>query len=61
MSLPSNWRDLCATNSISKEDYRLVIEHLRAGRKAAAELSAIKKAQSGKRKRKKTPEEPASE
>mgnify|MGYP001573795393 FL=1 len=55
------WLDLCATNSITKEEYAQVIEHLRAGRKAAAELSSIKRAQAGKRKRKKAvePQEPA--
>lgn len=49
------WLDLCATNTISKEDYAKVIEELRAGRKAAAELSQIKRAQAGKRKKKAAP------
>lgn len=53
MTLPDDWREKCAAGTITKEEYRSVIEHLRAGRKAAAELSAIKKAQAGKRKRKK--------
>lgn len=39
------------SDSISKEAYRKVIEELRAGRRAAAELSAIKRASKGKRKK----------
>lgn len=55
----SQWLDACIAGTITKEEYRLVIEKLRAGRKAAAELSAIKKAKGGKRTKKKSAEEPA--
>lgn len=54
----TSWRESITAGTITKEDYRLVIEHLRQGRRAAAELSAIKKAQGGKRKKKAPATEP---
>lgn len=51
-----SWRESITAGTVTKEDYRQVIEHLRQGRKAAAELSTIKKAQAGKRKKKSQPE-----
>lgn len=47
------WREKCAASTITKEEYAQVVEVLRAGRKAAAELAAIKRAakKGGKRKK----------
>lgn len=56
--MTDTWKEACVSGTITKEEYREVIEHLRAGRKAAAELSAIKRASKGKGKRKKEVEEP---
>lgn len=52
------WLDLCSTGTPTKEEYAQVIDHLRQGRRAAAELSQIKRAQAGKRKSKKPSPEP---
>ena len=48
------WRAAIADGTITQEEYKVAVEVLRAGRKAAAELAAIKKkAAAGKGKRKK--------
>ena len=49
----AEWRAKIADGSITQEEYRVAVEVLRAGRKAAAELAAIKKKAVGKGKRKK--------
>lgn len=51
------WREKIAAGTITPEEYREAVEYLRAGRKAAAELAAVKKkAAAGKGKRKKSTE-----
>ena len=49
----AEWRAKIADGSITQEEYRVAVEVLRAGRKAAAELAAIKKKAVCKGKRKK--------
>ena len=53
----AGWRAAIADGTITQEEYKVAVEVLRAGRKAAAELAAVKKkAAAGKGKRKKSTE-----
>ena len=51
------WRAKCASGTITPEEYAEVVLWLRAERRAAEELSKVKKAAKGKRKEKKGEED----